>query len=173
MTRKIAYLLIILCLGFSANTFAQSKNQIDPAFLKYQKPGGALPELQIKTTNSKTVTNKDLKTKHHLFLIVFNPTCSHCIKVSKMIADNAALFKNNKVVFMAQDAMASYLPDYEKKTGVNQHPAFIVGVDKIYAIDKLANYKLLPMINIYDKNQKLVKTFNGDTPLDSLKNYLH
>lgn len=171
MLKKVGLLLTVLAVCLATKGFAQN-NKIDPSFLKYQKMGGPLPELKIETNHSKTITNKDLKVKHHLLLIIFNPTCSHCIKMSKLICSHANLFKNTKVVFMAQQGMMSYFPDYEKKTGFDQHPEFILGVDKNFTIDKLANYKLLPMINIYNKEHQLVKTFNGDIPLDSLKQYL-
>lgn len=172
MLKKTVFLLALFCLVFMSTTRAQEQNQIDPAFAKYQKPGGLLPELKIEVEQSKILENKDLQSDGHLFLIIFNPTCSHCIKMTKLFCENADLFADSKVVFLVQDNMKSYLPDYEQKTGIRKHSAFILGADQSFAIDKLANYGLLPLINIYDKHQHLVKTFNGDIPLDSLKQYI-
>lgn len=172
MLKKTSLIVVLLGLFCMVAGKAQEQKQIDPAFEKYQKPGGSLPELKMATEGTKVFTNKDLKTNGHLFLVVFNPTCSHCIKMTKLFCKNADLFADSKVIFMAKDNMKSYLPDYEKKTGIKKHPEFILGVDQSFAIDKLANYGLLPMINVYDKQQKLVRTFNGDIPLDTLKQYI-
>jgi hypothetical protein len=48
-----------------------------------------------------------------------------------------------------------------------------VAVDSANLIDKLFTYKALPQINIYDGTQhRLIKTFEGFVPLDSLKPYI-
>lgn len=171
MFKKIlpAIALMALC---GQQALAQQQQPTKTGFEKYQEIGGELPELKIVTGKYKTYTNKDFKSKNHFILVMFNPTCGHCIKMTKLISTNAGLFKDTKVAFMAPASMISYLNDFYTETQVFQHPEFVVGVDSAYAVDKLYTYGTLPQINIYDKNAKLVKTFKGDTPLDSLKHYL-
>lgn len=171
MIKKAIAVLLLLGLSFTLLQAQQKKKQIT-GFEKYQKPGGELVPLKIVTGKLETYTNKELETKHHFLLIMFNPTCRHCIKMTELICKHSELFRNTKVAFMAPATMMEYLADYEKETGVYKYPEFIVGVDSAYAVDKLYTYGTLPQINIYDQHQKLVKTFKGDTPLDSLKHYL-
>lgn len=171
MFKKILPVIALLALSIQPIQ-AQQKQQTKTGFEKYQEPGGTLPELKIVTGKYKTFTNEDFKSKHHFLLVMFNPTCEHCIKMTKLICANADLFKDTKVAFMAPASMMSYLNDFYTETQIFKHPDFVVGVDSAYAVDKLYTYGTLPQINIYDKHAKLVKTFKGDTPLDSLKHYL-
>ena len=73
---------------------------------------------------------------------------------------------------MAGPAMRSYMPSFYQASGVGKHPEIVVGLDSAGAVDRLYEYRMLPQINIYDKNRRLVKTFYGDVPLDSLKKYV-
>ncbi|HET8572757.1 MAG TPA: hypothetical protein VFL76_02690 [Edaphocola sp.] len=171
MFKKILPAIALVAL-FVQPIRAQQQQQTKTGFEKYQEPGGTLPELKIVTGKYKTLTNKDFKSKHHFFLVMFNPTCRHCINMTKLICANAQLFKDTKVAFMAPASMMSYLSDFYTETQVFKHPEFAVGVDSAYAVDKLYTFGTLPQINIYDNDAKLVKTFKGDTPLDSLKHYL-
>lgn len=171
--KRLLPLLALLTL-FSLPGFAQKQKKMLTGFEKYQKTGAVLPELKIVTGKLKTYTNKDIQSKHHLFLILFNPTCSHCIHLTKLICANAGLFKNTKVVFMAPGTMMPYLNGYYEETKINEHPELIVGVDSSFAVDKLYIYdnQTLPQINIYNHKGQLVKVFKGNTPLASLKKYL-
>lgn len=171
MVKKTLSVLLLLGLSFTLLQAQQKKGAVT-GFEKFQKPGGELVPLKIVTGKLETFTNKDFETKHHFFLVMFNPTCRHCIRMTKLICGNAGLFKNSKVAFMAPPTMMDYLSAYEEETGVYEHPQFVVGVDSAFAVDKLYTYGTLPQINIYDRDAKLVKTFKGDTPLDSLKHYL-
>lgn len=172
MLKKTIPILLLLSFAFTLSP-AQQKKQPITGFEQYRKPGADLVPLKIVTGKLQTYTNKDLKTKNHFFLIMFNPTCTHCIRMTKLLSNNAGQFSDSKVVFMAPATMMAYLGDFEKQTGVYKHPQFIVGVDSAYAVDKLFVYgTLLPQINIYNADGKLVKTFHGDTPLDSLMHYI-
>lgn len=138
----------------------------------YRAIGSDLPELRAVDGKMKTYTNQSFQDRHYFFLIMFNPTCGHCIKMTKLIGEHAALFKDNHVLFLAGAQMMPYFQDFYKETEVFKHPEFVVAVDSAQAIEKLYSYRTLPQINIYDKDRKLVKTYNGDVPLDSLKRYL-
>lgn len=150
---------------------AQKQGQTDNATL-YRAIGSELPELRAVDGKMKEYTNESFKDQHHFFLIMFNPTCGHCIKMTKLIGEHAALFKKNHVLFLAGAQMMPYFQDFYKETDVFRHPEFVVAVDSAQTIEKLYSYHTLPQINIYDKNRTLVKTYNGDVSLDSLKPYM-
>ena len=82
-------------------------------------------------------------------------------------------FKKNDVVFMAGPQMMSYLNSFYQATKIGNHPEIKVGVDSAFVIEKIYNYHTLPQLNIYNKQRKLIKTFQGDIPLDSLKAYAY
>jgi hypothetical protein len=47
-----------------------------------------------------------------------------------------------------------------------------VGADSFKVTDRLFTYQGLPQINIYNKERKLIKIFQGDIFIDSLKAYI-
>jgi len=169
--RSISAGLLLILMAATAS-FGQVARSINPANEPYHKTGGELPTLKIDTSQIRTISNQDLASEGHLFLVIFVPTCEHCTRMAKLICDHADLFQGSKVLFITKNGMKPYFADFKKETGLDQHPSFLLGIDKIYALDKLINYKELPQINVYDKHQKLVHTFNGDIPIDSLKQYL-
>ncbi|WP_118972550.1 TlpA family protein disulfide reductase [Taibaiella koreensis] len=139
---------------------------------QYRSKGAALPALKVIDTTGKIYTGEAFKGNNHFFVFLFNPTCGHCIEMAKLMGKNITTFKKNDVLFMAGAAMGPYMGSFYQASGIGSHPEIKVGVDSAGAVDKLYSYSTLPQINIYDKDRKLVKTFNGDTPLDSLKKYV-
>ena len=126
------------------------------------------------TTPAKPVlTNKDLDNGANLIVMMFNPTCSHCQDETVMLEKNSALFKQSKVALVASPNMQPYLGDFIKYTNADQYPSFMyLGIDSSDFIKKLFLYQSLPQINIYDKHQKLIKTYAGEVPIDSLSKYI-
>lgn len=128
--------------------------------------------MRVIDTAGKEYTEMSFKDKKHFFLFLFNPTCGHCIRMAKLMGEHARTFKKSQVLFLAGPAMLPYLASFYQSSGVGDHPAIKVGVDSAGTVDRLYNYKTLPQVNIYDKDRRLVKIFYGDTPLDSLTQYL-
>ncbi len=152
-----------------AFVFAQQKEEPK---ISYKEVGSTLPSLRIIDTLRNEYTEQSFKNNNHFFLFLFNPTCGHCIQMAKEIGDHSEEFKNNHILFMAGPAMLPYMASFYQSTGIGNHPEIKVGVDSASAVDKLFNYHMLPQVNIYDKNRKLVKIFYGDVKLDSLKKYV-
>lgn len=169
MLRKIlAVSAALLCLHTLSP--AQQKEQ---AKVSYKEIGSVLPPMRVIGRDSTEHTEEDYKNKHNFFLFLFNPTCGHCIHMAKLMGDNESMFKDNHVLFLAGEQMMSYLKSFYEQSKLANHPSVKVGIDSAKTVDLLYSYKMLPQINIYDKNRTLIKTFYGDTPLDSLKNYAH
>lgn len=169
MLRKILALsAALLCLN--TVTPAQQKEE---ARLSYKEIGSVLPPMRVIGRDSVEHTAEDYKNKHNFFLFLFNPTCGHCIRMGLVMGENENAFKNNNVLFLAGPQMMSYLKSFYEQSKLGEHPVIKVGIDSAQTLDRLYSYKMLPQINIYDKNRILIKTFYGDTPLDSLQKYAH
>jgi len=125
-----------------------------------------------KMPGDKYLTDKDLDNNANLFVMMFNPTCSHCQDETVIIRNNIALFKKTQLVLMANPVMGQYLPDFVNMLHVLDYPEMHVGIDSCGFIDKVFMYSMLPQINIYGRDRKLLKIYNGETPMDSLKKYI-
>ncbi|MBS1774193.1 MAG: hypothetical protein JST82_15150 [Bacteroidetes bacterium] len=188
MLRK---LLIITCLlGTVGISFAQKKKKhkdtetaeattTDTVKINYKEIGAPMPNINMKQVKGKLVTDKyltskDLKNDANLFVMMFNPTCSHCQDETEVLKKNIALFKKSKIVLMATGAMETYMEYFENITKISEYPSILEVLDneKCDFINKTFTYQSLPQINIYDKDRKLIKMFFSETPIDSLKPYI-
>lgn len=178
MLRK---LLIITCLlGTVLVSFGQKKKKKKEkeetvavsATVDYKQLGSPMPPIRMVTTDGKVITQNDVANDANLLVMLFNPTCDHCQEETILLAKNIYLFKKTKALLMAAEGMKDYLEFFESATHVSEYPTLQMGLDSSKFIDKTFRYMDLPQINIYDKDRKLVRIFNGDTPLDSLKQYI-
>jgi hypothetical protein len=118
------------------------------------------------------LTNEDVDNGSNLFVMMFNPTCSHCEDMAALMRNNVSLFKKTKLVLVANPGMRQYLPDFVYRQHLEEYPTFNIGIDSSGFIDKVYLFQMLPQINIYDHDRKLLKIYNGEIPIDSLKKYI-
>jgi len=142
-------------------------------YVDYKLMGAPLPRIRAVTEERTEIVNNDLKGNGNLLLMLFNPTCEHCIDMTDLMQRNISLFKDTKVLLMASANMMPYLSYFKNTVKASDFPSFKVAIDSSKAIDVLYNYVTLPQINIYNSEHKLIKTFNGDLPIDSLKGYIN
>ena len=120
----------------------------------------------------KEISGDDLSKNGNLFVMMFNPTCSHCEEETSILEKNIALFKKSELVLVANPSMKQYIPNFTKTYHTDQYPCMYVGTDSSGFIDNVFLYQSLPQINIYNTERKLIKTYTGDVPIDSLKKYI-
>lgn len=124
---------------------------------------------------AKKVTEANLDTAGNVFVMMFNPTCGHCEDMAAQLTRNYELFKKTHVLFMANPVMRAYLPDFRKLFKINEYPLMEIGIDSAGFINSTFLYQQLPQINIYGKgpDRKLLKTYTGSTPIDTLAQYIN
>jgi len=143
-----------------------------------KKPGkkkhkeNAVPTgVNINVTKAVLI-NEDLENNANLFVMIFNPNCSHCQDETMLLGQNGDLFKKSKLVLVAGANMHPYMDDFIKYTNFEKYPFMYLGIDSSDYTKKVFLYKALPQINIYNKHRKLIKTFSGEIVIDSLKKYI-
>lgn len=127
---------------------------------------------KTSTYPTNKLTDEDFDNNANLFVMLFNPTCSHCIEETEMIKRNISLFNKSKLIMMANLKVKEYIPDFIKQRKTKDFPAIIVGLDSSNFTNQTFLYRNLPQINIYNKERKLVKIYMGDVSIDSLKQYI-
>lgn len=140
--------------------------------IDYKADGAPLPKLELTTRTDERLTEKDFDNGANLLVMLFNPTCDHCQTMTTKLEKNIELFKKSKILLVAAPSMIGYLEFYNNVTRYSKYPEITVAVDSAGYIDKVFNYNALPQINIYDKKRKLVKVFEGDTPIEAIKPYI-
>lgn len=123
-------------------------------------------------SHKQFITNKDLDNGANAFVMIFNPTCSHCEDETALLENNISLFNRSKFVMIATPPMQPYLGDFVHLLHVNEYPVFSVGIDSSGFLNNVFMFQALPQINIYNSDQKLIKIFTGEVSIDSLKQYI-
>jgi len=180
-------LLLFLFLVNITNAIAQTnttsskttQKQNDPK-IDYKQIDAPMPLLVFipyhDSSNSgvaeKYMTNSYFDNGANLFVMMFNPTCSHCQEQTIMFEKSEALFKRSKIILLANNVMKTYLGDFVALTHANQYPFMYLGVDSTDFINNLFLYQALPQLNIYNSERKLIRTYNGEVAIDSLKKYI-
>jgi thioredoxin-like negative regulator of GroEL len=181
MQRKLLILVLVCCsvVAFAqkskkkhhhshTDTTANTTPQVD-----YRIVGSPMPPVKMVTMKGKKITSNDLKSDYNLVVMLFNPTCEHCEDQTELFKKNIYLFKNTKLVMMAGAMMLPYLEYFDNNHKVTEYPnTIMLGVDSSSFIEKAFMYQTLPQINVYNKDRKLVRVFNGNVPMDSLRQYI-
>lgn len=178
-------LLIALCLllPFAGLTQGRKKHRKQqaaaaapaplPDGTDYKQPGAPMPPVRLVTMEGKVYDNKALEGGGNLFLMFFNPSCDHCMEMTRQLQKNVFLFKKSKVVLVAGESMGKYVTPFLREMNMSQYSATLpVTLDSSATIGKLFLYQSLPQINVYDHDRKLIRVFAGLSSVDSLRQYI-
>lgn len=165
---------VISNLTIPGTAFLRPTASKDAAVMDYKQLNAPLPPFSVINYENKNITEELCQSGGNLILMMFNPTCEHCEEETRAFIGNIFLFKKSKILLVAASVQTPNLSYFESTVKCSQNPSTItVAIDSAHLIDKIFTYKTLPQINIYEaKSMRLLKTFEGFTPIDSLKKYI-
>ena len=164
MKRGIA---LFVCLIMLASSQAQVRQD-------YRKKSAPIPPFTIEHPNGKEFSNSVLKAGKPVLLAIFSPQCDHCALALDTLQQFGSSLHNTSLILVAEARNKPYLKLFLAQHGFDTAAEFRhIGTDKGNLIYDIYNYGLLPQFNIYNAQHKLVKSFSGVFPMDSLKMYLH
>lgn len=156
---RMKYLFTVLFIAFAIISKAQQ-----PLYLQQKTP----PPSVLLLTDSATKWNLKAKLQKDkpLFLIFFSPECDHCKHETEALIKNIDKFKGIQIV------MATTMPFGEMKKFADHYKllshGITVGRDIAYVIPPYYEMKSLPYLAFYDKNKKLISTFEGSMGIPSI-----
>ena len=101
-------------------------------------------------------------------LIYFSPDCDHCQDFTQDLVKNYGVVANKQVVMVTFQDMAMLKP-FVTKYKLNQYLNFKVGTEGTsYVVRNYYQIRSFPYIAIYDKDGKLVKTYEGTQPHEEI-----
>src|SRR5690606_13280917 len=113
LMKKIFAPLMVFLVAFACLHAQQAKS----GAVSYRDPGAVLPPLRVIDTFGNEYDGKAFPQGRPFFLVMFNPTCGHCIDMGKLVGDSIARFRNNPVLFLAGAQMMPYLNSFYNATG--------------------------------------------------------
>jgi peroxiredoxin len=137
------------------------------SFTFFQQPPAnvSLPNLNITTTGGKVLNINQLKGKN--ILVVFLPDCDHCQREASEIQKELPKFKGYNFYFISSatnEQLSKFAKDY-KLSGIANVAFAQTTVDQIRTNFGSIN---TPSLYIYSEKGKLVKFFNGETPVKEI-----
>lgn len=162
-------LLFALAFGLKGFSFESSIAQTP---LNYRIVGAPLHPLKLIDRAGIEYTELDISEDHPFILILFNPTCGHCVDVASMIMDHKEELEDCTIMMMAGPEMEPYLKDFVAESKWEDGSNRFLGVDGSGLTLETYNYNNVPQVNIYDSSKKCIKIFNGDISFDQLKAYI-
>ncbi|MCO5239290.1 MAG: redoxin domain-containing protein [Chitinophagaceae bacterium] len=163
------YLFVLFLLSVSIHQgFAQhDTTKATPLYAQFP-----LPQFSILLTDSSTwYTKNDLPKKKKTLIMLFSPDCEHCKHETEIIKKNIRHFRGTQVVMVTSmpfQKMKEFYTHYE----LDKFKNITVGRDPKFFFSNYFKVRYLPYLAIYDKNYKLLKTFEGATKWEDLLTYL-
>jgi len=158
MKKHIPILLVsffISCMAFAQET---------PLYLKQKTPPPAVLLLTDSTT--KWPLKARLQKDRPLLLIFFSPDCDHCQHETEALIKNISKFKGIQIV-MATTQPFGEMKQFAAKYRLRQN-GITVGRDIAYVMPPYYEMKNLPYLAFYDKNKRLISTFEGSLGIPSI-----
>jgi thioredoxin-related protein len=153
----------MLTLVFIAGGFMATAQAPDtPAY----KKNPTVPSIDLLQVDSSVLNIGQLK-QQPMLIMFFSPTCDHC---QHQWAD---MVKNKEQLKDIQIIMATYQPfeemeEFYKKEQIASYPNIKVGRDTKFALVPFYRMRSLPYQALYDRNGKLITTFEGNVKVEKM-----
>ena len=164
--KRIFFILIIIVVGVAVYAFRDkfirptSVNQPMPpaAEVVYNdRPNLALTAINGSQLNANAITGKSI-------LIFFQPDCDHCQRETQQIEQNLSAFKGYQLYFIS-DAALPQIAEFAQTYKLAGNPDIHFYQTSIADIMRTIGAVQLPSVYVYSAQGKLIKTFNGETPI--------
>ena len=164
---RYLFILFVLCVCSERSIAQHDTVKTAPLYTQYP-----LPQFSILLTDSVTwYTKNDLPKRKKTMIMLFSPDCDHCKKETALIKKNISRFSGTQIVMVTSMPFHKMREFYEHFE-LQQYKNITVGRDPKFFFSNYFKVHYLPFLAIYDKNYKLLKTFEGSTKWEDLVKYL-
>ena len=133
----------------------------------------SFPEINITQANGEKFTTQQIPTGKAIALIYFSPECEHCQSFMKSFFKEVAKFKDIFVL------MITYLPldrvvKFSEEYPVADYPNIVAGTEGMAFLVR-DHFKIdnIPFLATYNKEGKLISTYDGNPSIEKLKKDLN
>jgi len=165
MKKILAILSLVIIAGCSN---AQSPKATPAKTSIANKP---IAPYHILTADSVWATPADLKKDHPVVIIYFSPDCSHCQRMMYELKPKMAVFKNIEVIMVTWSANYDLraIREFRRDYDLAKYHNFVIGTEGYTRlVQQYYNVMTTPFIAIYDKQHKMVKSFDKPTPANTI-----
>jgi len=165
-SRTIIFILIVTLAGIVVFIFKDKftrhdavSQPIPPAaeIVYNDRPDLALTGTDGSQLNAKAISGKSI-------LIFFQPDCDHCQRQIMQIEQNLSGFSGYQLYFIS-DAALPQIEKFARTYKLAGNPDIHFFQTSIAEVIRTIGAVQLPSVYVYSEQGKLIKTFNGETPI--------
>jgi len=161
--KKLFFLFFLVIAAGCSN--AQNGSQANAE----KKTPVTIPPYHILTTDSVYTSPADLKNNKPVMIIYFAPDCSHCQHLMGEMKPKMDAFKHVQVVMITWVKEIRAIRDFYRDYDLKKHSNFTVGTEGYsMVVQRYYDVHSTPYIALYDKNHKLVKSWDKAPSADEL-----
>jgi cytochrome oxidase Cu insertion factor (SCO1/SenC/PrrC family) len=153
---------LLACLAFLFFSPSFSQAELPP-----YKQKNKIPDFEIETVNKGVFTSSKLKKNVPVLIMFFSPGCDHCIHQFEDMKKRMNQLKKYQIV-MATFQPIEELAEFDKKYQISRYPNIVTGRDTKYFFPPFYEISNFPYMAFYDKNGKLITTYEGNLSVDNM-----
>lgn len=126
-----------------------------------------LPDFRFYTMNGALFLKSDLISTRPTMIVYFHPECEHChYQTADMIAhiDSLSTINLLMVSYEEEGKVKEFMSEFD----LQDYPFINVLLDKNHSFYDYFGINSVPSSIIFDKHQKLVRLFKGETKMETL-----
>lgn len=132
----------------------------------------AFPLFQMKQTNGKIFTSKDISPQKPSIIIYFAPDCEHCQTLMNAFFKKVNDFKKAQIVMVTFKPLNEVI-DFEKRYKTDKYPNIKVGIEiPVFFFKNYYKLDQTPFTALYDQHKKLIISYKNQTSIDDLIKHL-
>ena len=140
-----------------------------PVLLSPHEAPPYLPSLPLLTTEGTPTNTQAIQGS--AVLILFHPDCDHCQREAEAIREHAEAFSTYSLYFITYaplEEIKQFAQDYQLS---DQPNVFFAAAEVQPIVDTFGSVPT-PSLYIYSDQRKLVKAFEGETPIEDVLEHL-
>ncbi|MFN8252357.1 MAG: hypothetical protein U0V75_10780 [Ferruginibacter sp.] len=159
-------LISLLFLALSVPAFCQADTT--PPYLKTK----LRPSFNMLSTDSVVFNQSVLKGNLPTVIMLFNPECGHCQEQLKTFLSIPGFAGKVQLLLSSTETLAK-IKLFSEKFQLEKYPNILIGKDHKYFFGGFYQPKTIPVLAVYDSNNKLVFFNQGNVSRKQLQKLLH
>jgi peroxiredoxin len=156
----------LLTIVFTAGIIAKDKANRDLSRNKL-----TLPAFNFYSLDSVKYASEGNRDGLNTCVIYFDPECEHCEYETKLITQHINQFATTRI-FMISNNSTAKIKAFAQKFNLYQHKQIRLLWDKEYKFYTWFGHAPIPSTYIYNKDNRLVKEYHGETKIEAITSYL-
>lgn len=151
--KKYLFLFCIAC-----TLYLQGRSQVTAS--------SDIPQFNLILMDSTAFDCSALKPNVNTFIIHFSPECEHCQKEITELLENYSKFKDTQFILASSFSLFKIM-DFIKTYNLKSYPNITVAYEPDRIFSKIYNIRFIPFVAIYDKQQHLIMSHQGESKVES------